>query len=178
MIYNRSWTSTGKEHVYSSGTPVFANDTQVTLIGHPTLVTSGTYIFNPTELYLLAYSKSYGLRAQLPINLNLGTNWAVLLWDTEVQFSSVAQLCPTLCNPMDWSTQSFPVHHQLPELTQTHIHRVGDAIQPSHPLLSPYPPAFNLSQHQDLFHWVSFLHQVAKVLEFQLQHQSFQWIFL
>ena len=73
MIYNRSWTSTGKGHVYSSGTPVFANATQVTLIGHPTLVTSGTYIFNPTELYVLAYSKTYGLRTQLPINLNLGT---------------------------------------------------------------------------------------------------------
>ena len=92
MIYNRSWTSTGKGHVYSSGTPVFANATQVTLIGHPTLVTSGTYIFNPTELYVLAYSKTYGLRTQLPINLNLGTYWAILLWDTEVQFSLVQWL--------------------------------------------------------------------------------------
>ena len=67
------------------------------------------------------------------------------------------------------------VHHQLPGFTQTHIHRVGDAIQPSHPLLSPSPPAFNLSQHQGLFKWVSSLHEVAKVLEFQLQHQFFQW---
>ena len=66
-------------------------------------------------------------------------------------FSSVAQSCPTLCNPMDCSTPGFPVHHQLLELTQTHVHRVGDAIQPSHPLSSPSPPAFSLSQHQGLF---------------------------
>jgi len=78
---------------------------------------------------------------------------------------------------MDCSTPGFPVLHQLPELAQTHIHRVSDAIQPSHPLSSPSPPAFNLSQHQGLFQWVSSLHQVAKVLEFQLWHESFQWIF-
>ena len=93
------------------------------------------------------------------------------------QFSSVAQLCPTLCDPMDGSTPGLPVHHQLLEFTHTHVHWVGDAIQTSHPLLSPYPPAFHLSQHQGLFQWVSSLQQVAKVLEFQLQHQSFQWIF-
>ena len=92
-------------------------------------------------------------------------------------FSSVAQSCPTLCDPMDCSTPGFPVHHQLPEPTQTHIHRVSDAIQPSHPLSSPSLPAFNLSQHQGHFQWVSSLHLVAKVLEFQLQHQSFQWKF-
>ena len=91
------------------------------------------------------------------------------------QFSSVAQSCPTLCDPMDCSTSGFPVHHQLPELTQTHVHWVGDAIQPSHLLSSPSPPAFNLSQHQGLFKWVSSLHQVAKGLEFQLQYQSLQW---
>ena len=78
---------------------------------------------------------------------------------------------------MDCSTPGLPVHHQLPEFTQTHVHQAGDAIQPSHPLSSPSPPAFNLSQHQGLFQWVSSLHHVAKVLEFQLQHQSFQWIF-
>ena len=75
---------------------------------------------------------------------------------------------------MDCSMPGFPVYHQLLELTQTYVHRVGDAIQPSHPLLSSSPPAFNLSQHQGLFQSVSSLHQVAKVLEFQLQHQSFQ----
>ena len=94
-----------------------------------------------------------------------------------VHFSSVAQSWLTLCDPMDCSTPSLPVHHQLSELTQTHIRWASDAIQPSHPLLSPSPPAFNLSQHQGLFKWVSSLHQVAIVLEFQLQHQSFWWIF-
>ena len=93
------------------------------------------------------------------------------------QFNSVAQWCLTLCDPMDCSTPGFPVHHQLPEFTQTHVHRVGDAIQPSHPLSSPSPPAFNLSQHQGLFQRVSSSHQVALVLEFQLQHQSSQLIF-
>ena len=75
---------------------------------------------------------------------------------------------------MDCSTSGLPVNHQLPKLAQTHIHRVSDAIQPSHPLESPSSPAFDLSQHQDLFQGVSSLNQVAKVLEFQLQHQSFQ----
>ena len=93
------------------------------------------------------------------------------------QFSSVAQSCPILCDPMDCSTPGFPVHHQLPELAQTHVYQVGDAIQSSHPLSSPSHPSFNLSQLQCLFQWVSSPHQVAKVLEFQLQHQSFQWIF-
>ena len=83
---------------------------------------------------------------------------------SSVQFSSVAQLCPTLCDRMDCSTAGFPVHHQLPELTKTHFHPVGDAIQLSHPLASPSPPAFNLSQHQGLFQWISSLHQVAKEL--------------
>ena len=91
-----------------------------------------------------------------------------------VQFSSVAQFCPTLSDPMNCSTPGLPVHHQLPESTQTHVHWVGDAIQPSYPLSSPSPPAFNLSQHQGFFKWVSASHQVAKVLELQLQHKSFQ----
>ena len=93
------------------------------------------------------------------------------------QFSSVTQSCPTLCDPMNCSTPGLPVHHQLPEFTQTYVHRVGDAIQSTHPVLSPSPPALNLSQHQGLLQWVGSLHQVAKVLEFQLQHQCFQWIF-
>ena len=94
---------------------------------------------------------------------------------TVIQFSSVAQSCPSLCDPVNNSTPGLPVHHQLPEFTQTHVHRVSDAIQPSHPLLPPSPPAPNPSQHQGLFQWVNSSHQVAKVLEFQLQHQSFQW---
>ena len=85
-----------------------------------------------------------------------------------IQFSSVAQSCPTLCDPMNRSTPGLPVHHQIPEFTQTHIHRVGDAIQPSHPLSSPSPPAPNPSQHQSLFQWVNSSHEVAKVLELQL----------
>ena len=93
-----------------------------------------------------------------------------------VQFSSATQSCPTLCNPMNCSTPGFPVYYQLPELTQTHVHQVGDAIQPFHPLSTP-STTFNLSQHQGLFQWVSSSHQVVKVLEFQPQHQSFQWIF-
>ena len=100
-----------------------------------------------------------------------------LLEKPSVQFSSVTQMCPTLCDPMNRSTPGLPVHHQLPEVTQTHVHQVSDTIQPSHPLSSPSSSAFNLSQHQDLFQWVGSSYQVAKVLEFQLQHQSFQWIF-
>ena len=93
-----------------------------------------------------------------------------------VQFSSVAQSCLTHCDPMNHSMPGLPVHHQLPESTQTNVHWVGDAIQPSHPLSSPSPPALNLSQHQVRFKWISSSHQVAKVLGFQLQHQSLQWI--
>ena len=94
---------------------------------------------------------------------------------TDYQFSSVTQSCLTLCDPMNHSTPGLPVHHQLPEFTQTQVHRVRDAIQPSHPWLSPSPPAPNPSQHQSLFQWVNSSHEVAKGLEFQLQHQSFQW---
>ena len=97
--------------------------------------------------------------------------WIKKMWSV----SSVAQSCLTLCNPMNRNTPGLPVHHQLPRSTQTHAHQVSDAILPSHPLSSPSPPAFNLSQHQGLFQWVSSSHQVAKVLELPLQHQSFQW---
>ena len=93
---------------------------------------------------------------------------------TSVQFSSVTQSCPTLCDPMNHSTPGLPVHHQLPEFTHTQVHRVSDAIQPSRPLSSPSPPALNYSQHQSLFQSVSSTNEVAKVLEFQLQHHSLQ----
>ena len=89
-------------------------------------------------------------------------------------FSSVAQSCTILCDLMDCSTPGLPVHHQLPELAHTHVHRIGDAIQPSHSLSFPSPSAFTLSQHQGLFQRITSVHQVAKVLEFQLQHQFFQ----
>ena len=90
-------------------------------------------------------------------------------WLWAVQFSSVAQSCPTLCDPRECSMPGLPVHHQHLEFIQTHVQWVGDAIQPSHPLSSPSPPTFNLSQHQGIFKWVSSSHQVAKVLEFQFQ---------
>ena len=95
-------------------------------------------------------------------------------WKFQIQFSSVAQSCPTLCDLMNCSTSGLSVHHQLPEFTQTHVHRVSDTIQPSHPRSSPSPPAPNPSQHQSIFQWVNSSHEVAKVLEFQLQHHSFQ----
>ena len=105
--------------------------------------------------------------------------WWVLLYNymnhSSVQFSSVTQSCPTLCNPMGCRMPGF--HYQLPELAQIHVRRVGDVSQPSHPLSSPSSPVFSLSQHQGLLQWISSLHQVVKALELQLQHQSFQWIF-
>ena len=116
-----------------------------------------------------------------------GSSWFTYCWSLawrilstvmlvcSVQFSSVAQSCPTLCDPMNYSTPGLPVHHQTPEFTQTHVYQVNDAIQPSDPMSSPSPPAPNPSQHQSHFQWVIVSHQVAKVLEFQLQHQSFQW---
>ena len=99
-----------------------------------------------------------------------------MLWSSKqssisVQFSTVTQSCLTLCNPMDCRRPGLPVHHQLLELAQTHVHQVSDAMQPSNPLSSPSPPVFSLSQHQGLFQWVNSLHQAAKVLELQL-HQS------
>ena len=100
---------------------------------------------------------------------------AVLPSFSSVQFSH--SVVSTLCDPMDCSTSGLPIDLQLLELAQTHVHWVRDAIQPSHPLSSPSPPTFNPSQHQGLFKWVTSLYQVAKLLEYQLQHQSFQWIF-
>ena len=103
--------------------------------------------------------------------------WALTSRLESVQFSSVQSLSrvqPTLCDLTNRSTPGLPVHHHLPESTQTHVHQVGDAIQPSHPPSSPSPPAPNSSQHQSLFQWVNSSHEVAKVLEFKLQDQSFQ----
>ena len=102
------------------------------------------------------------------------SNFRIFPMPLKETFSSVAQLCPSLCNPMNRSTPGLPVHHQLPEFTQTHVHWVSDTIQPSHPQSSPSPPAPNASQHQSLFQWVNCSHEVAKVLEFQLRHHSFQ----
>ena len=116
------------------------------------------------KLYLIEFAKNCFLRKYNSQSCFL------------VQFNSVAHLCPTLCDPMNCSTPGLSVHHQLPEFTQTHVHWVGVVIQPS-VSSSPSPPTFNLSQHQGLFRWVSSSHQLAKVLEFPLQHQSLEWIF-
>ena len=148
-----------------------------------------TPVFMPGESHgqmsLVGYSP-WGCKT---VRYNLRTKWKQILNESvnkkstklkpgsklsSVQFSSVAQSCPTLCDPMNRSTPGLPVHHQLPEFTQTHVHRVSDAIQPSHPRLSPSPPAPNPSQHQSFFQWVNSSHEVAKVLEVQLQHHSFQ----
>ena len=127
-----------------------------------------------TEKYVLLSVKlpTEGILRVLFENLLLG-----LILKGSVQFSSVTQSCPTLCDHRDCSMPVLPVNCQFLELIQAHVLWISDAIQPSHPLPSPSPPAFNLSQHQDLFKWVSSSHQVAKVLEFQLQHQSLQRIF-
>ena len=125
-------------------------------------------------------SRSQNLIQSVVLFLEINKRWCVSLcvclhsrksnslYSDVVQFSSVAQSCLTLCDLMNCSTPGLPVHHQLPEFTQTHVHQVGDAIQPSHPLSSPSPPASNPSQHQSLFQWVNSSHEVAKVLEFQL----------
>ena len=107
------------------------------------------------------------------INYDCGWQNNVFPKISSVQFSSVAQSCPTLGDPVNHSVPGLPVHHQLPEFTQTHAHQGGDAIQPSHPLSYPSSPAPNPSQHQGLFQRVNPSHEVAKVLGFQLQHQSF-----
>ena len=121
----------------------------------------------------------------------LSTPWPVYDWTHQLldrvpgvavrgywhaQFTSDAHSCPTVCDPMDCSTPGFPVHHQLPDFTQTKVHWVSDAIQPSQPLLSPSPPIFNLSQHQGLFQWVSSLNQVAKVWHAQDQQIPCLWL--
>ena len=124
----------------------------------------------------LDYSDTWGISAFLVLTRHLFITHCNP-WDVEKEdlFSSVVQSCPTLCDPMNRSTPGLPVHHQLPEFTQTHVHWVSDAIPPSHPLSSPSPPAPNPSQHHSLFQWVNSSHEMAKVLEFQLQHQSLQW---
>ena len=124
-------------------------------------ISSLTHLLNPS------WMKNLEKNSFLPFYLRrLGLS--------SVHFISVTRSWLT-CDPMNCSMPGLPVHHQLQESTQTHVHWIGNTIQPSHPLSSPSPPALHLSQHQGLFKWVCFLHQVAKVLEFQLQHHSFQW---
>ena len=133
--------------------------------------------WKPLKNYLLNFSKSSIVVVQWLSHIWLFATLQTAARQASLSLCSVQfspHSCLTLCDPMDCSTPGFPVCHQLLALTQTHVHWVSNAIQPSHPLLSLSPPSFNLSQHQGLFQWVGSLHQ-AKVLEFQLQHQSFQW---
>ena len=121
----------------------------------------------------MKYNKNCSVFHNNLVRVQLGGLLRMLMFCSAVpcsamQFSSVSQSCPALCDPMNLSTPGLPVHHQLPEFTQTHVHQVGDAIQASHPLSSPSPPAPNPSQNQSLFQWVNSSHEVAKVLEFQL----------
>ena len=128
-------------------------------------------LYLDSKSWLLAHNYPNPLsRTCFMLQEYLGPAAHTLVHRAERHLFSSAQSCPTLCDPMDCSTPGFLVHHQLPELPQTCARWVGDAIQPSHPLPSPSPSAFNLYQHQGIFQWVSSLHQVAKVLEFQLQH--------
>ena len=153
------------------------------LPGNP-LCTVGIHMLIGGCPLVLFTSKNTQSSLAIHVN-NVSAKWSIngntLGFTKPPSFSSVclvAQSCPTLCNPMDCRTPGFPVRHQLPKPTQTHVHQVGAAIQLSCLLLLPSPPTFNLSRHQGLFQWVRSSHQVAKVLEFQLQHQSFQWIFM
>ena len=147
-----------------------------------------SFTLEPPKCEILRYKSRKDVQKQMRKNYktlmkDFKKDWLILsrcsafpIWPVNsTSVSSVAQSCPTLCDPMNCSTPGLPVHHQLLELTQTHVHRVSDAIQPSNPLLSPSPPAPNPFQHQGLFQWVNSSHEVAKVLEFQPQHQSFQW---
>ena len=124
------------------------------------------------------YKKKCFTKHSSPATVVVNSFWNEGQLLTNLHISSVQLFsCVWLCDPMDCSTPGFPVHHQVLELAQTHVHQVGNPIQPSHPLWSPSPPAFNLSQHQGILKWVSSSHKMAKVLEIQLQHQSFQWKF-
>ena len=136
---------------------------------------NNAYIYSPKDIYKTVNNNTILCDLQLKItqiSLNGKMDKEIVIHShsgtEQLQFSSVAQSCPTLCDPMNRSTPGLPVHHHLLEFTQTHVHRVRDAIQPSHPLSSPSPPAHNPSQHQSLFQWVSSSHEVANVLEFQL----------
>ena len=129
-----------------------------------------------TASQLASQSHMFYVSGGKSIDKNISLSyWFVTDYCFLVQFSSVAQSCLTLCDPMNCSTPGLPVYHQLQEFAQTHVHQVGDAIHPSYPLSSPSPPAPNPSQHQGLFQWVNPSHEMAKVFEFQPQHQSFQW---
>ena len=159
----------------------FKGCASVSFLSHSALHTSLTSIptrstfFTVTDLYSAFFNNTVDEAGQYLLAFTWkkkNSPWQYCLKVTYLEYvyqiRSVSQSCPTLCDPMNRSTPGLPVHHQLPDFTQTHVHWVSDAIQPPHPLSSPSPPAPNPSQHQSLFQWVNFSHEVAKVLEFQL----------
>ena len=140
----------------------------------PTMIHTGTLTFKDADEEQHADSNSTRfVKGLAEFKLQLKSFLQFYYLKPSVQFS----LSVLFDSVTPWAAACQAVYHQLPEFTHTHAHQVGDAIQPSHPLLSPSPPAPNSSQHQGLFQWVNSSHQVAKVLEYQLQYQSFQWIF-
>ena len=166
----------GVSHLVLSASPgvfvLFVNNEASTLTKIPTYH-QNQKTQRGTDYNFILKTQSMSKESQCMILLGLHPRfWSLCLLQSltthSVQFNSVAQSCPTLCDPMNPSTPGFPVHHQLSEFTQTQVHWVSDAIQPSHPRWSPFPPAPNPSQHQSLFQWVSSLNEAAKVLEFQL----------
>ena len=140
-------------------------------LGFGEIVSSPQNIWYPEPLFSPAMLNGQGIGTQA------GELCSSHLRTLKYYSCSVAQLCLSLCSPMDCSTPGFPVLHCLSEFAHTHVHWVGDVIQPSHPLSSPSRPALHLTQHQSLLQWVGCFHQVAKALELQLQPQFFQWIF-
>jgi len=128
--------------------------------------------FQASFLIMMLWKKEINYIKNMWMHINIFKNSKSFSFRASVQFTSIAQSCLTLCNLMDCSMPGLPVHHQHLEFIQCHIHWDTDVIQTSHPLSYPSPPAFNISQHQCLFQWVSSSHHVARVLEFQLQHQS------
>ena len=145
-------------------------DPEISLLGiHPNKAIIWKDTCNPVFIAALITIAQIWKQPKYPLTTEWMKMWSIYTMEYySVQFSSVTQSCPTLCDPMNHSMPGLPVHHQLPEFTETHVHRVGDAIQPFHPLSSPSPPAPNPCQHQSLFQWVNSSHEVAKVLEFQL----------
>ena len=156
----------------------FSGKLQTSLCLSVSIAASLPFSSEPCLFTVIFFEYKLSIQGNVPVfssPVMLLFNWSIVDLQCCVQFSSVTQSWLTLCDAVNCSMLGIPVHHQLPEFTETHVHCVGDAIQLSHPLSCISPPALSLSQHQCLYKGVSSLHQVAKALEFQVQHQSFQW---